>query len=29
VGHKGIYCDYSCEDCGYFHLVKREMLTEE
>ena len=28
VGHKGIYCDHSCEDCGYFHLVKRKMRTE-
>lgn len=28
VGHKKIYCDYSCEDCGYFHVVKKEMLTK-
>lgn len=27
VGHKGIYCDYFCEDCDYFHLLKREILT--
>jgi len=28
VGHKQIYCGYSCEDCAYFHFQQREIFPE-
>jgi len=28
VGHKKIYCEYSCEECDYFRLVRKEIQTK-
>ena len=28
VGHKKIYCTYSCEDCDYFGFQKKEILPK-
>ena len=28
IGHKKIFCGYSCEDCDYFNFQQREILPE-
>jgi len=28
VGHKKIYCGYSCDDCAYFHFQQKAILPE-
>jgi excisionase family DNA binding protein len=28
IGHKKIFCGYSCEDCGYFHFQQREIVPQ-
>jgi excisionase family DNA binding protein len=29
VGHKKIYCKYSCDECAYLPFVQREILPED
>jgi len=28
IGHKKIFCGYSCEDCNYFHFQQREIVPQ-
>ena len=28
IGHKKIYCSYSCDDCAYLHFQQKEILPE-
>jgi len=28
VGHKRIYCGYSCDDCAYFHFQQKVIEPE-
>jgi hypothetical protein len=28
VGHKKIYCGYSCDDCAYFHFQQKVIEPE-
>ncbi|MBW2309650.1 MAG: helix-turn-helix domain-containing protein [Deltaproteobacteria bacterium] len=28
IGHKNIFCGYSCEDCDYFHFQQSEIVPQ-